>query len=147
MGEDQFFSTLFMGSGYLYLGITITSAAIVSAIMAAYAFAPEIVSGSEGVLLARLIVDQLNTVYSVRMAGMFMMVLGTIWVRTELMPRWLAFITYGVAIILLIGIGFTYWITLAFPGWVLLTSVYIMVGNYRRDKEEKRGDGMAVNNG
>jgi hypothetical protein len=39
------------------------------------------------------------------MAGMFMFVLATIWVHTQVMPRWLALITYGLAAVLLISIG------------------------------------------
>jgi len=58
--EDQFFSTLFFGSGLLYLAMTFASAAITGGIL---------------------------TVYAMRMAGMHMIVLGTIWMRTQIMPR------------------------------------------------------------
>jgi hypothetical protein len=39
------------------------------------------------------------------MAGVFMISLGTIWVRTRLMPRWLAFFTYALALGLLLTIS------------------------------------------
>ena len=66
-----------------------------------------------------------------------MFVLGTIWFRTQLMPRWLAFLTYGTALILIVGISFYPWTTLLFPAWVFLISAYILVLNYRytRDKD------------
>lgn len=143
--EDQFFSTLFLASGILYLGMIFTSAALAGGVLTAYAFTPDLITGSEGLLIARMTANQINTIYAVRMAGMFMLVLGTIWVRTRLMPRWLAFITYALALVLLISIGFTHWVTLVFPAWVFLTSVYIMIMNYRRDHNEKGGDRPSLN--
>ena len=93
--EDQFFSTLFFGSGYLYLGMTFASAAIAGGILTFYALDPGMLIGSESYALSRIIINRINTVYAMRMAGMFMYVLGTIWVRTQVMPRWLALVTYG----------------------------------------------------
>ena len=43
---------------------------------------------------------QISNVYALRMAGVFMISLGTIWWRTGLMPRWLALITYLLALTL-----------------------------------------------
>jgi hypothetical protein len=47
------------------------------------------------------------------------------------MPRWLALITYLLALVLLISIGFTPWVVLVFPGWVFMISVAILIMNYR----------------
>ena len=138
--EDQFFSTLFFGSGYLYLGMTFASAAIAGGILTLYALDPGMLIGSEGYALSRIIINRINTVYAMRMAGMFMFVLGTIWVRTQVMPRWLALVTYALALVLLISIGFTPWVTLVFPAWVFVISVYILILNYRvqdKDAESK----------
>ena len=137
--EDQFFSTLFFASGILYLGMTFASAGVAGGLLFAYGIDPELVGGSEGVLLTQAIVERINTIYSVRMAGMFMTVLGTIWIRTEVMPRWLAFITFVFAAILLISIGFTKWVVLVFPIWVFLTSVYFLFLNYRVKKRSGKG--------
>ena len=82
-----------------------------------------------------------NNVFAIRMAGMFMIVLGTIWVRTGLMPRWLALLTFLTALTLLIGISFYPWITLLFPIWVLVISAYILVLNYRYNHEQ---DGVTL---
>ncbi len=138
--EDQFFSTLFFGSGYLYLGMTFASAAIAGGILTFYALDPGMLIGSESYALSRIIINRINTVYAMRMAGMFMFVLGTIWVRTQVMPRWLALVTYALALVLLISIGFTPWVTLVFPAWVFVISVYILILNYRvqdKDAESK----------
>lgn len=135
--EDQFFSTLFLGSGLLYLALTFASAAISGGLLAAYTVDPELLVGGDGLLVAREITYRINTIYSVRMAGMFMIVLGTIWVRTEIMPRWLALITFGLAVVLLVSIGLTHWVTLVFPAWVILISLYILHLIFLARKEDE----------
>ena len=129
--EDQFFSTLFFGSGYLYLGLTFASAAAIGGVLILYASDPGQLTGSGVYSLALVISNRLNSVYAMRMAGTFMTALGTIWARTGVLPRWLALVTYLLAVVLLISIGFTPWVVLVFPAWVVLISVNILVLNYR----------------
>ena len=142
--EDQFFSTLFFGSGYLYLGMTFASAAMVGGALVLYASDLELLTGSGVYSLALIVSNRLNTVYAMRMAGAFMFVLGTIWVRTRVMPRWLALITYLLAAVLLISIGFTPWVILVFPAWVFGISVAILVLNYRSTRNQEGPDGLTV---
>ena len=47
-----------------------------------------------------------------------MISLGTIGVRTRVMPRWLALLTYVLAVGLLLSIGSSPLVTLLFPAWV-----------------------------
>jgi hypothetical protein len=142
--EDQFFSTLFSGSGYLYLGLTFAAAAAIGGILVLYASDPGLLTDSGIYSLALVISNRLNTVYAMRMAGAFMTVLGTIWVRTGVMPRWLAFVTYLLAAVLLISIGFTPWVVLVFPAWVLAISVAVLILNYRRTYDQEGSDGLTV---
>ena len=129
--EDQFFSTLFFGSGFLYLGLTFASAAAIGGALILYASDPDLLAGSGVYSLALVVSNRLNSVYAMRMAGAFMTVLGTIWVRTGVMPRWLALMTYVLAAVLLVSIGFTPWVILVFPAWVLMISLALLVQNYR----------------
>ena len=69
------------------------------------------------------------------MAGVFMLSLGTIWVRTQLMPRPLILLTYGVALVMLLSISLSLWMTLIFPGWVFAVSVYILIRNYSSSQQ------------
>ena len=133
--EDQFFSTLFFGSGLLYLAMTFVSAAIAGGLVTLYAVSPDLFVNSAVLIFGRAIIYKFNNIYAIRMAGMFMFVLGTIWVRTGLMPRWLDFLTYLTALTLIIGIAFWPWSTLFFPIWVFVVSVYILVLNYRYKRE------------
>ena len=63
------------------------------------------------------------------MAGVFMISLATIWLRTGVMRRGWAYLTYVLALVLLLSIDYSYWVTLILPGWVLVVSVYILVRN------------------
>jgi hypothetical protein len=45
------------------------------------------------------------------------------------MPRWLAFLTYALALGLLLSISSSPWVTLIFPAWVFVVSAYILVTN------------------
>jgi hypothetical protein len=57
-------------------------------------------------------------IYAIKMAGVFMMSLSTIWLRTGVMPRAVAYITLCVALV--------------FPTWVLGISFYILLLNWKR---------------
>ena len=74
---------------------------------------------------------RITNVYGIKMAGVFMISLGTIWVRTHVMPRWLALLTYALAVALLLTISSDLWVTLIFPGWVCVVSLYILISNMR----------------
>jgi len=139
--EDQFFSTLFFGSGLLYLAMTFSTAAIAGGLLTVYAVEPDLLINSGIYVFSRAIIYKFNNVYAVRMAGMFMSVLGTIWVRTGLMPHWLALLTTVVSVVLIAGVSITPWITLVFPAWVFLISVYILFLNFRSKQES---DGVTL---
>jgi hypothetical protein len=72
-------------------------------------------------------------IYAVRMAGVFMLSLSTIWLRTGVMPRPAAYLTMAVALLLLVIINFSLWTVLVFPLWVLGVSIYILL-NRRPDR-------------
>jgi hypothetical protein len=52
------------------------------------------------------------------------------------MHRGWAFLTYILALVLLLSIDYTMWVTLIFPGWVLVVSVYILIRNLRNQSRE-----------
>jgi len=130
--EDQFFSTVFFGSGLLFLAIVFVSMAIAGGMIAGYKLNPGITLDSRVIYFGRALMIELSNVYALRMAGVFMISLGTIWLRTGLMPRWLVILTYLLAVSLLIIINLSLWVTLIFPVWVMLISVETLVLNMRR---------------
>ncbi|HYQ80054.1 MAG TPA: hypothetical protein VEP68_01065, partial [Anaeromyxobacteraceae bacterium] len=87
--------------------------------------------------LGRLQVHKTMHVYALKMAGVFMMSTATISLRTRIVPRWMAFLGYVVALVLIaVSAGTAKWIPLLFPLWVLLISSYILVDNLRRTRAE-----------
>jgi hypothetical protein len=130
--EDQFFSTVFFGSGILFLATVFVSMAIAGGMIAGYKLNPGITLDSRVIFFGRALMIQLSNVYALRMAGVFMISLGTIWLRTEVMPRWLVILTYLLAVSLLIIINLSLWVTLIFPVWVMVISVETLVLNLRR---------------
>ena len=82
---------------------------------------------------------QIVNVYYMCMAGVFMISLGTIWLRAGIMkPSW-ALLTYALALVLLLSISYSLWVTLIFPSWVLAVSIYILVLNLRPQLQESAG--------
>ena len=128
--EDQFFSTVFIGSGLLYLGLSFVSAGLAGALLASSAVNPALVRSSVYTFV-RQAVYQINNIYALKMSGVFMISLGTIWLQTRLIPRWLVYVTYVLAVVLLLSISHNPWFALAFPVWVFVISVYFLVGNVR----------------
>jgi hypothetical protein len=54
-------------------------------------------------------------------------------------------VTYVLAAVLLISIGFTPWVVLVFPAWVFAISVAILVLNCRaQGVDEQQRDGLTV---
>jgi hypothetical protein len=74
------------------------------------------------------------------MAGVFMISLGTIWLRTGLMQRGWAFLTYAFALILLASISYSLWVTLISPIWVLAVSAYFLILNLRHPSQGLIGE-------
>jgi hypothetical protein len=130
--EDQFFATVFLGSGLLFLAMVFAASATAGAIVAAYAKDPSGFVGTSTYLYARQVVSQIFNVYALRMAAIFQISQATLWLRTGVMPKWMAMLTYAVAVVLLFVVTQSPWIVLVFPAWVLLVSVYILVVRLRR---------------
>jgi hypothetical protein len=129
--EDQFFSTVFLGSGLLFLAMVFAGAATAGAIVAAAANDPSGFAGSTTYSYARQAVTQILALYALRMAAIFLLSQASLWLRTRVMPRWMALITVVVALVLLFVFTQSFWVVLVFPAWVLLVSVYILVGTLR----------------
>ncbi|TQM57959.1 hypothetical protein [Humibacillus xanthopallidus] len=128
--EDRFFASVFLGSGLLFLAMIFVSLAVAGALLAGIGAGGGLYSG-DTVSFGRAVMLQIGNVYALRMAGVFMISLGTIWMRTGLMPRWLAAVTFVLAALLLFVINLSLWTGLVFPGWVLVVSLLILARQRR----------------
>jgi hypothetical protein len=131
--EDRFFATVFLGSGILFVALLFASAGIAQGVLEDAAEAPS-GSMSDTFELCRRISGVLLHTYAMRMAAVFMISTSTIGLRTQFMPRWLAFSGFAIALILLLGIGVTRWVELAFPFWVVLFSLDTLVVRFKEEK-------------
>ena len=116
--EDRFFSTVFFGSSLLFLAMVFVSMAIAGGIMVTYRMISGETTDYTVIYFGRAVMLQISNVYALRMAGITMTSLATIWMRTALVPRWLTVLTFLLAFVLLVVVNFSLWITLIFPVWV-----------------------------
>jgi hypothetical protein len=122
--EDRLFSTVFLGSGLLFLAMLFIGAATSTSLMA-------MLTGSNpsGDLFAfgRSNAQTLISVYAMRMAAVFTLSVSTVGLRTSGLPRWVSYLGYLVALTLLLAAGEHRWFQLLFPSWVLLVSIVILL--------------------
>lgn len=125
--EDKFFSTVFIGSGLLFLAMMFATSAVGAGLVASRAGQADVTARDQVADFGMAVLEVLSTTYGLRMAAVFMISLATIWLRTGLMPRWLVVVTYLTAVVLLIAADVSMWLVLAFPVWVLVVSVLLLV--------------------
>ena len=133
--EDQFFSTVFLGSGLLFLALLFASAAVSGSVILLYTTQSNQLLESGIYNFGGAVARQLMSTYAVRMAGVFMISTSTLFIRSRVIPRWMAFLGYALALVMLLRIGHIDrigWVILSFPLWILLISVYILIDNYRK---------------
>jgi hypothetical protein len=127
--EDQFFATVFLGSGLLFLGMMFVAASATSGLILAYSAQPRALFDSGIFAFARAFIFSIVHIYAFKMAAVFMITASTLAVRTRVTARWIAWLGYLSAAFLLIGSGYLDWVLLVFPAWVLLVSGYILIDN------------------
>jgi hypothetical protein len=135
--EDQFFSTVFLGSGLLFLAMVFVGSAVAGAIVMGYERDPSGFTDSSTYWLARDIITQIFGIYALRMAAVFLLSQATLWLRTKVMPRWMAILTYPLALLLLFVFTESFWVVLVFPAWVFLVSVHILIVSFRRRPDDR----------
>jgi hypothetical protein len=131
--EDRFFATVFLGSGLLFLAMLFSSAAVAGGMISILgAISPAALIESGLYLFGRAVTYEIMNVYAIKMSGVFMISTCTLAIRTEIFPRWMSFLGYGLAFLLILSIGLLPWVSLVFPLWVLVISVYILLGNLKK---------------
>lgn len=122
--EDRLFSTVFLGSGLLFLAMLFQGAVTTTSLLL-------MLSGTQvdtniwgfGIGTTQTLVS----VYAMRMAAVFTLSVSTVGLRTSAFPRWVSHLGYAAALALLLAAGEHKWTQLVFPLWVLLLSVAILV--------------------
>ncbi|MFD8206818.1 hypothetical protein ACFV2S_10485 [Streptomyces sp. NPDC059695] len=117
--EDKFVSTVFLGSGLVFVATLFGAAA------AAWSVIDE---GGQGSSFGRDVAYALLTTYAMRMAAVFVITTSTIGHRLGVLPRPLAVVGYLAGLTLLVVGASLPWSELVFPAWVLVLSLNILGG-------------------
>jgi hypothetical protein len=125
--EDKFFSSVFIGAGLTFLAMMFVSSAIGAGLAASSRDVADLSAHAEVATFGQMVLIVLTKTYALRMGAVFMISLATIWLKTGLMRRWLVIVTYLLALGILFASDFSMWMTLAFPVWVLIVSVLLLV--------------------
>jgi hypothetical protein len=130
--EDRFFATVFLGSGLLFLAMLFAAAAVIGAVMLLASTAdPNELINSATVRFARAATYIIMNVYAIKMAAVFMFSTSTVVIYTGIAPRWIAYIGFLLALLLLLGSYYISWSFAVLPVWVFLISVYVLTDNLR----------------
>lgn len=136
--EDQFFATVFFGSGLLFLAALFVAAASTGTIILLSETQSERLIASGIYDLSWTFSRYLMFVYAIRMAGVFMISTSSLFIRTRVIPRWMALLGFLLAVIMIFRISQIDrlgWVFLFFPLWILLVSVYILIIHHRHQPE------------
>jgi hypothetical protein len=103
--EDQFFATVLLGSGLLFVASLSASAAAAGALLDTAPTNNIQPANREVYSLGRRVSHTFMNVFAIRMAGVFMLSTCTIALRTALFARWIAFSGFACAVALLVIIS------------------------------------------
>lgn len=129
--EARFFATIFLGSGILFVALLFIETAVIGALFTSYTFAADLLLDNGIFIFGASLANELLTNFTLRMAGVYMLSIATLWTRARVMPRWANLLT------LILGIGYLFFAgeireaRFLFPAWVFVMSVYILIANRR----------------
>jgi hypothetical protein len=130
--EEQFFATVLLGSGLLFVGSLFASSAVAGALVETVPGGDIQTANIQIYYFARRASYTFLNVFAIKMAGVFMFSTCTIALRTAIFPRWVAFSGFVCGLALLLVISNWLWIALLFPLWILLVSTQILVADRMR---------------
>ena len=129
--EDRFFATVFLGSSLLFLAMLFVLAAVVGAIILTFAADSKDVMRAATFQFARTLTYNVVNIYMIKMAGVFMMSTSTVIIYTDIAPRWVAYLGFVLALLLLFGSSYLSWIFVAFPFWIFLISACLLIEKFQ----------------
>jgi hypothetical protein len=143
--EDKLFSTVFLGSGIIFVVTMFVWAASFGAIFRIYSAATDSLLADNDVFVFGIaLMDEILGNYALRVAGIYMASIGSLWMRTRTAPRWLVIVTYIVALGFLFLANTIREAQFVFPAWVFVVSIYILAMNYRRSHDQEGEDERAL---
>jgi hypothetical protein len=140
--EDRFFATVFLGSGLLFLALLFVAGAFGAGLVMEFDSKQLRLIESGIYTFGRSAVYQIINVYAIKMAAVFMISASTVAMRIRIFSRWIAWLGYLLALLLLFSTGYLFfWAPLVFPLWVLLVSLNILLSNLKSAPASGAGGG------
>lgn len=124
--EDQFFATVFLGSGLMFVACLFAAGSIAGAFLEQMRSQTGTPPNMEIYEFERRLSHAFVNIFAVKMAAVFMFSTCTIALRTVIFPRWIAFLGFACGLTMLLVIANWGWISLIFPMWMLVVSVQIL---------------------
>jgi hypothetical protein len=81
--EDRFFATVFLGSGIALVVLMFVYAATIGAVFNSRALARDLLTDNDIFIFAFMFMNKILGNYILRIAGVYMLSIGTIWTRAE----------------------------------------------------------------
>jgi hypothetical protein len=125
--EDQFFSTVFVGSGFAFAVLIVVSAVAAAAPVLVIHHGFQTHPDGDVVALAHGLWFGFFVVGGSRFAAVFMIVTSTVGMRFRALPRWLSLLGYVLALVLLVTGAFSGPLAFLFPTWLFVVSVTLLV--------------------
>ena len=132
--EDRFFSTVFLGSGLIFVATLFAAVAAASMPIVGVRYLGFARPSTREVELARARSYTLLFAFGTRAAAVFLLAMSTIGIKSGVFPRWFALAGYVIGVVLLVVVVFWDWAILVLPAWVALVSLYIL----RRERSRRR---------
>jgi len=142
--EDRFFATLFLSSGIIQVVLLFIWGAIFGAVMVARTLTAVGLIEADIYIFSIALMNEIIGNYALRIAGVYMTAIVTLWRKTELMPNWLTIISYILALGFLVAAERVREARFIFPAWVFVVSVYILILNYRKTHESGQNPGFSL---
>jgi hypothetical protein len=134
--EDKFFSTVFLGSALVYIGIWLVAAAAIASIAVAYQRFDDASLSTDSVTFLLGFAEALILVVGPRLQGVFVLSMSTLILRTEMLPSWLAYLGYAAGSIMVVVPMISQPVGLGFPLWVFVVSVTILIVRSKQNDDE-----------
>ena len=142
--EDRLFSSVFLGSGVLFLAMLFLGAVNATSLMGLLV-RPNV--DVELFAFGRGTTQVLISVYAMRMAAVFTLSVSTVGLRTASLPRWVCYIGYLVGLTLMVAAARFQWSQLVFPAWVLLVSLALLMTRPHSPDTETTSTAQTTPNG
>lgn len=125
--DNRLFTTVFLASGILFIGVSFVAGAVGAAELAAFSQGLDI--SRESRLIPGVTVNELLINYAARMAAVFSLAISTFGRLRGILPPWLSWLGAATGIfLLLVPFGVPH-VQFVFPAWIALLSIFLFVKN------------------